>query len=361
MVMSLVDEAQPGVAGERPRQQVGLAEDLEAVADAEHRQPPRRRRDDLAHHRREPGDGAAAQVVAVGEAAGQDDGIDTAQAGVVVPELDRLAPAALHGAAGITSSREPGKVTTPMRAVMGVLSERRMLADYRGQPASLSCAADRSCQQARRCATRFASAARRQCRAWLAAQGHVVDAGPHDRQAAARLGQLGNRRAPWPACGTCRSGCAATTAIPALSTSAPADDGAAGRTGRTEWRIPRRRCPTLARSKPRPLSRTSSRQRCRPTGPPARSGGPGAACLSTLVQASVTARSRSSMQLRRCPAGEGVAEYPPHDRHAQRFPGEHQAELNVYGWLPRMEHPRSHPLLSPVAVTPSSYSEGFPR
>jgi len=45
---------------------------------------------------------------------------------------------------------------------------------------------------------------------------------------------------------------------------------------------------------------------------------------------------------------ERIAEYPAHHRDAQRFPGEDQAELNVCGWFPRMEHPRSHPLLSPL-------------
>ena len=33
------DEAQPGVAGQRTRQQMRLAEHLETVADAEYRQP----------------------------------------------------------------------------------------------------------------------------------------------------------------------------------------------------------------------------------------------------------------------------------------------------------------------------------
>ena len=56
--------------GSRPASQ----QDLEAVADAEH-QACRASANALhrAHHRREAGDGAAAQVVAVGEAAGQDD------------------------------------------------------------------------------------------------------------------------------------------------------------------------------------------------------------------------------------------------------------------------------------------------
>ena len=43
------------------------------------------------HHRREAGDGAGAQVVAVGEAAGDDDRVDALEVAVAVPELDRVA------------------------------------------------------------------------------------------------------------------------------------------------------------------------------------------------------------------------------------------------------------------------------
>ena len=53
---------------------------------------------------------------------------------------------------------------------------------------------------------------------------------------------------------------------------------------------------------------------------------------------------------------EGVAEDPAHHRDAQGLTGENQAELNVRGRLPRMEHPRSHPLLSLVAgYTPFTF------
>ena len=45
------DEVKAGVAGERAGQQAGLAEDLEAVADAEHRHAAVRGRDDLVHDR----------------------------------------------------------------------------------------------------------------------------------------------------------------------------------------------------------------------------------------------------------------------------------------------------------------------
>ncbi|GAA1476934.1 hypothetical protein GCM10009623_13800 [Nocardioides aestuarii] len=81
------------VADQGAGQQVGLAEDLEAVADAEDRHAPVGRLDDLGHDRREAADGAAAQVVTVGEPAGQDDRVDVAQVVVAVPERDRLVAA----------------------------------------------------------------------------------------------------------------------------------------------------------------------------------------------------------------------------------------------------------------------------
>ena len=69
------DEGERGVSDQHAREQARLAEDLEAVADAEHGPAVRRRtRSPPSMIGREAGDRAAAQVVAVGEAAGQDDG-----------------------------------------------------------------------------------------------------------------------------------------------------------------------------------------------------------------------------------------------------------------------------------------------
>ena len=82
---------QASVAGQRTGEQVRLAQDLEAVADAEHRQPAPGRVDDRVHHRREATDRAAPQVVAVGESTGQDHGVHGLQVGVRVPERNRLA------------------------------------------------------------------------------------------------------------------------------------------------------------------------------------------------------------------------------------------------------------------------------
>src|SRR3546814_5562416 len=73
-------------------QQAGLRQHLEAVADAEHRHALVGARDDLLHHRRVGRHGAAAQVVAVGEAAGQHDEVDLLEVAVLVPHHDGLAP-----------------------------------------------------------------------------------------------------------------------------------------------------------------------------------------------------------------------------------------------------------------------------
>ena len=89
------------VADQRSGQQVGLAQDLEAVADAKHGQPALGRGDDLGHHRREPGDGAAAQVVAVGETPGQDHCVDTLEVVIAVPQGDCLGPGDAYGALGV--------------------------------------------------------------------------------------------------------------------------------------------------------------------------------------------------------------------------------------------------------------------
>ena len=86
----LADEFQSRVAQQRAGQQAAFAEDLEAVADAQHEPAIGGELLDSLHHRRELGDRSAAQVVAVGEAAGQDDSIDIAELLRVVPDEFRL-------------------------------------------------------------------------------------------------------------------------------------------------------------------------------------------------------------------------------------------------------------------------------
>ena len=78
------------VADQAARQEVGFDEDLEAIADAQHRHATVRRIDDLGHDRRTGRDCTAPQVVAVAEAAGQHDRVDAHEVVRAVPQGDRL-------------------------------------------------------------------------------------------------------------------------------------------------------------------------------------------------------------------------------------------------------------------------------
>ena len=79
-------EPQRRVRQQRAREQPGLAQHLEAVADPQHEPAAGREALDLAHHGREAGDRADPQVVPVGEPAGDDHRIDAAEVRVAVPE-----------------------------------------------------------------------------------------------------------------------------------------------------------------------------------------------------------------------------------------------------------------------------------
>ena len=74
------------VAQQGAGQQTGFHQNLEAVADAEHQAAIRGELLHRLHHRREARDRAAAQIIAVREAAGQNDGIDVAQIDGIVPD-----------------------------------------------------------------------------------------------------------------------------------------------------------------------------------------------------------------------------------------------------------------------------------
>src|SRR4029079_4622533 len=63
------------VESQHARQEARLAEDLEAVANAEHGTTLAGERADRSHHRREAGDRTAAEVIAVREASGEDDAL----------------------------------------------------------------------------------------------------------------------------------------------------------------------------------------------------------------------------------------------------------------------------------------------
>ena len=71
------------------------------------------------HDRREAGDGPRAQVVAVGEAAGEDHGIEADQVASPCQTMDASAPSASTASTTSCSQLEPGNSTTPTRAVTG--------------------------------------------------------------------------------------------------------------------------------------------------------------------------------------------------------------------------------------------------
>jgi len=85
------DELESAVADERAREQACFDEDLEAVADAENRTAGRGEFADGLHDGRKLGDGAATEVIAIGEAAGEDDGVHVVErCGVMPDEFGRL-------------------------------------------------------------------------------------------------------------------------------------------------------------------------------------------------------------------------------------------------------------------------------
>ncbi len=104
------DEFQAAVAHERAGQKAGFHQNLETVAYAEHQPACGRELFDRAHHRRKLGDGAAAQIVAIGETARQNDGIDIAERGGTVPdEFSRLTEIMRDGVSSIVVAIASGK------------------------------------------------------------------------------------------------------------------------------------------------------------------------------------------------------------------------------------------------------------
>src|SRR5262249_55910409 len=85
------DELERVVGKQGTREQMRLAQNLKAVADAEHEAALARELRDLLHHRRKPRDRPDAQVVAVGEAARDDHRVDALKVAVGVPQEHRLA------------------------------------------------------------------------------------------------------------------------------------------------------------------------------------------------------------------------------------------------------------------------------
>ena len=90
-MLHFADKAELSVAHQHSGQKAGLAQDLEAVADPEHEAAARGMAGDSPHDRRSRGDRAAAQIVAVGESARQDDEIEAGRKFVFgVPDDCRL-------------------------------------------------------------------------------------------------------------------------------------------------------------------------------------------------------------------------------------------------------------------------------
>ena len=111
------------VAQHRAGQQAGLEQNLEAVADAEHRPAPLGKRPHRAHHGREPGHRAGAQVVAVGETARQDHDVGAFQVGVLVPQI-----------LGILAEHVPGRVK---RVLVAVAAGKHDDAEFHDQSTSM--------------------------------------------------------------------------------------------------------------------------------------------------------------------------------------------------------------------------------
>ena len=100
-VLHLAQEAAVRVAHQDARQQASLAEDLEAVADAEHQAAALGVKRDRPHDRRSRRDRAAAEIVAIGEAPRQDHEVGALrQVGIGVPDDRRRVARDLFERAG---------------------------------------------------------------------------------------------------------------------------------------------------------------------------------------------------------------------------------------------------------------------
>src|SRR5829696_2815109 len=98
---TIADKAHMRISEQSARQEVRLGQDLEAVTDAEYRTALLRELFEGAHDVREAGDRAGSEVITVGEAAGDDHGVDTLEISVSVPQLDRLNARPLYTIKGV--------------------------------------------------------------------------------------------------------------------------------------------------------------------------------------------------------------------------------------------------------------------
>ena len=171
----LAQERQPRVLLERAGQEPRLAEHLEAVADADDRAAARRERRDGRHDRREPRDRTGAQVVAVREAAGQHDGVEPVEVGVVVPDVADLGTEAARARSPRrTRSWCPGNTTTPTCAAISAPATSTVARSITGLARSRSA---RDWASSRASASESASTESRKDLPGA----HVVDAGEAER------------------------------------------------------------------------------------------------------------------------------------------------------------------------------------
>src|SRR5467141_58296 len=104
------DEAQAAIAHHRAGEQAGLAQNLEAVADAEYHSAAVCEFFDGLHHRGKTRDGAGAQIIAVGKSAGQNNGVAIRQIfGLVPDEFDRLLLNVADGVERVMVAIGPGE------------------------------------------------------------------------------------------------------------------------------------------------------------------------------------------------------------------------------------------------------------
>jgi hypothetical protein len=104
------DETEAGVAHHGSGKQAGFEEDLETVADAEDEAAGFGELGDGAHDGGETGDGAGAEIVAVGEAAGEDDGVAIVEVlGLMPDEFNGLLEDVADGVEGVVIAVGPGK------------------------------------------------------------------------------------------------------------------------------------------------------------------------------------------------------------------------------------------------------------
>ena len=94
-------ELQLAVADERARQQAGLGQHLKAVAHAQHQPAIIGKLFYRLHHGAEPRDGAAAEIIALAEAAGHDDDIGVAEGIFLVPDVARGVAEQTRGVDGV--------------------------------------------------------------------------------------------------------------------------------------------------------------------------------------------------------------------------------------------------------------------